>query len=641
MGIIEGADDAVLVVNYPGGQIMAANRAALGIYQYTQPELTAMEVKDLYPVDRRATIHKWMRMAFCFGIRFRTENVSKAGQVLKLDVHCHRIRHQKHHYLLFVARLIPWRQQPDNMEIREVAEPYSSHPALHWQEETTDDFSLFSLAFNHAPVGKALVHSSGKILKANPAFCALLEFSEQELLTLHLGDLTLPTDLPEADELFQELLSGRSVSYQQELRFVQKSGNAIWGQMHAASVVSNDQSVHFIIVQLHDVTERRHNEEALQHYASLIEHSDDAIYATEIDGQIRMWNPAAERMFGYTQEEIIGQSVRILLAEELPDHQPLPHREQVWAGKPVSFETARRRKDGKLLHVAVTLSPICDGKGRLVGVSSIVRDVTAEKRLQAEIAQLDRLHSVGELAASISHEVRNPMTTVRGYLQILSNKSELSAYAKQVSLMIEELDRMNEIITEFLSLTRNTASHFEWNSLNSVVLALLPLIEADALLQGKEIRTELMPDLPPLFLDEKAVRQMLLNLVRNGLEAMAPGKRLTITTYRDQGKVFLAVADQGPGISEHHLTKIGTPFFTTKERGTGLGLPVCYSIASRHRATVDVQTGPQGTTFLIGFPEDDIGDQACRPVKEGKIRTGKEQIVENSTGHQESPKLCR
>jgi two-component system, sporulation sensor kinase E len=166
--------------------------------------------------------------------------------------------------------------------------------------------------------------------------------------------------------------------------------------------------------------------------------------------------------------------------------------------------------------------------------------------------------------------------------------------------MIEELDRANTIISDFLSLAKNKIVELKSHNLNDVVSVLLPMLQSEAYRTGNDLEID-MGDVPDIGLDEKEIRQLLLNLARNGFDAMAPGGRLTIRTCVDKDKVMLAVSDTGGGIPKSVLAKLGTPFLTTKENGTGLGLPVCYRIAERHRAKIDVQTSPAGTTFHVYF----------------------------------------
>lgn len=233
-------------------------------------------------------------------------------------------------------------------------------------------------------------------------------------------------------------------------------------------------------------------------------------------------------------------------------------------------------------------------------VLSLKEEIARREQMEKEMARLDRLNLVGEMAAGIGHEIRNPMTTVRGFLQLMGEKDKYAQDKEFLQLMIEELDRANSIITEFLSLAKNKAVDLKEQNLNTIIESLFPLIQADALVSDKNIE-KAAGKIPALFLDEKEIRQLILNLVRNGLEAMSSGGQLTISTYAEGEEVVLAVQDEGEGIAQETLEKLGTPFFTTKDQGTGLGLAVCYSIAARHNAAIRVETAATGTTFFVRF----------------------------------------
>ncbi len=230
----------------------------------------------------------------------------------------------------------------------------------------------------------------------------------------------------------------------------------------------------------------------------------------------------------------------------------------------------------------------------------VIQDITDKKYIEKEMERLERLNLIGEMAAGIGHEIRNPMTTVRGFLQIFSAREENSANRETFQLMIDELDRANQIITEFLSLSRDRIVDFKVVNINTIINVLYPLIYAHANTEDKRVDIKL-GDISDSYVDEKELRQLILNLTRNGLEAMSAGGRLTISTYMKYGKIVLMVEDQGCGIPIEIREKIGTPFFTTKENGTGLGMAICYSIAARHKATIDFQSNPTGTKVFVKF----------------------------------------
>ncbi|MDT8902055.1 ATP-binding protein [Anaeroselena agilis] len=223
------------------------------------------------------------------------------------------------------------------------------------------------------------------------------------------------------------------------------------------------------------------------------------------------------------------------------------------------------------------------------------------QEIALELARLDRLNLIGEMAASIGHEVRNPLTTIKGYLQFFRNKQEYSRYCEHFDLMIGELNRANAIITEFLSLAKNKRAALAPCNLNQVLERIFPLIQAGALADGKELALKLGKS-QPVEADEGEVRQLVLNLAGNALDAVERGGRVTVGTYRDGRQTVLFVSDTGGGIPPEIYAKLGTPFVTSKEKGTGLGIPICFRIAERHGAMIEVDTGATGTTFRVRFP---------------------------------------
>lgn len=218
-----------------------------------------------------------------------------------------------------------------------------------------------------------------------------------------------------------------------------------------------------------------------------------------------------------------------------------------------------------------------------------------------KMTRLDRLNIIGEMAASIAHEVRNPMTTVRGLLQFIGNKPEFARQKPNFDLMIDEIDRANSIITEFLALAKNNVMEFNERNLNDIIHSICPLLQADALRNNCQMVLSL-GEVPNVSVDQHSIRQLILNMVRNGLDAMPKGGTITITTQTDGEKVLLSIKDVGIGIPPEIRDKLGTPFFTTKETGTGLGLAVCYRVVHRHGATLTVESEPgKGTVFTVGF----------------------------------------
>lgn len=346
-----------------------------------------------------------------------------------------------------------------------------------------------------------------------------------------------------------------------------------------------------------EVTARKRMELELQrsqqYFRQIFNSSPSLMALCGPDGEFLDVNENWVRNTGYSLVEIRGRSLQVIRIEAegedgvtvwCPLKSPSTNRK-------IHYTTKYGEKRDGLL--STEMLDIHEERHLLC----VIADITERVQMDKHIARLGQLNLVGEMAAGIAHEIRNPMTTVRGFLQL----SKTGVNREFADIMIQELDRANAIITEFLSLAKNTFSNQKPQKLSAIIEFLFPLMEAEALMLGKRVELQL-GDCPELMLDEKEIRQVILNMVKNGLDAMEPGGKVTLRTYADVNAGILEITDQGPGIPDNIMEKIGTPFFTTKDSGTGLGLAVCYSIANRHRATIDVRTGKQGTTFTIRFP---------------------------------------
>lgn len=317
----------------------------------------------------------------------------------------------------------------------------------------------------------------------------------------------------------------------------------------------------------------------------------DAFYALDNKWCFTLINPSAARINTRLKPELIGQNFWQVFPELARSELYQKFHQACTTKVPIDVIMQALQSDRWL---EVNIYP--HDAGILVSYKDITERVMYEKKL----ARLERLNIIGEMAAGIGHEVRNPMTTVRGYLQMFQRKSDFEEYRTQLDTMIGELDRANGIITDFLSLAKDRRVDLVPGNLKDIVNMLFPILQADAFLLGHEIQLDL-GDIPIIYYDDKDMRQLILNLVRNGLEAMESSGIVTIKTYLDNEKIILAVQDTGSGIPQEIQDKIGTPFITTKDFGTGLGLSICYRISERHGAKIEFETSSAGTTFFIQF----------------------------------------
>lgn len=258
--------------------------------------------------------------------------------------------------------------------------------------------------------------------------------------------------------------------------------------------------------------------------------------------------------------------------------------------------------DGENCFMYSALPIFSQDNEQIVAVSLFIQDITELHVLRHEIDHMDRLSLVGQMAASITHEIRNPMAVIRGFVQLLEEKSSTKGH-EYYRIIIEELDRANAIISDFLALAQQREVKKELQQINKVIDDLYPLLLADANLRGQTMEFTLADQLPAISINEREIKQLMLNLSRNAMEAMDQDGHLHISTKICNEGILLSVSDQGPGLSDDMKIKIFEPFVSTKSTGTGLGLPLCADIAKRHNTHIEVLNNiDRGSIFQILFP---------------------------------------
>lgn len=341
--------------------------------------------------------------------------------------------------------------------------------------------------------------------------------------------------------------------------------------------------------------------EAEDNYRTLVANPKSAIIATDENNRIFFWNIGAERLFGLKKPAVLDK----VLTEVVEFSGQTVWRngldeDGTGCGE---FASTIKTASGFYVPVTVALSARRSATGWLS--TYVITNVSQQQRYEDEIARLSGLGLVGQLASAMGHEVRNPLTTVRGFLQLLCRKD--GPNQEYYAMMIDEIDRAEAIISQYLSLAKNKAPLLERESLGKVINGMRNLLAVLALEHGNQLRVVIdKKPLPAILLDTQEIKQLVVNLVRNAIEASPPGGVVTIDVSGEDRAVVLTVSDNGTGIPAEMVAKLGTPFLTTKPEGNGLGLPVCYRIADRHKASVKVESKPnQGTVFSIFFPAID------------------------------------
>ena len=445
---------------------------------------------------------------------------------------------------------------------------------------------------------------SGYYVEVNDAWVEDCGYERSEAIGKTGLDLRIWLSPTDRMLFLKEILKNGSV-HNYELEYRTKSGELNYYLVSAEIIDMNDQP-HLLCVHK-NVTKRKKTELALRQSEekfSKVFHGSPVMLALIDEENSKILDVSDEwlNVTGYDKEQIVGQTIRdlnlyadpLLMEEYMHRYKETDKLENV--------EIDIITKSGDIRQTLVNIQKVFV-EGVAYHLTASI-DITEQKRIEQEMARLDRLNLIGEMAASIGHEIRNPMTAVRGFLQMLSEQDYYKKDKIYFDLMMEELDRANGIISEYLNMARDKTIYLQPKYLDQVVKTIYPMLEADANYKGMNIKLDLgKPPMP--LIDEKEIRQMILNLARNGMEAMEPGGTLTIGTMIEKDEIVLFVKDEGTGVDPKIQDKIGTPFLTTKLKGTGLGLAVCYSIAARHQAKLEYETNSNGTTFKLRFPQPD------------------------------------
>lgn len=344
---------------------------------------------------------------------------------------------------------------------------------------------------------------------------------------------------------------------------------------------------------------------------SIVEKAGDAISVVDLEGRVIYWNEGAERIYGYKKEEVLGQKVSQLI---YPKDQKLREEEEklmkelmgrVLKGEVVpNVEVRRQTKEGREVITSMTLSPLRDAEGKITGVTRICKDITQMKKAEERLLLTERLTSLGELTAGVAHELRNPLAGIKINTQILLRSKGLSEMERRLLESTEEgIERIQKIVEDMLHFAKPKAAEFREAQINSVVEDSLNIFQTK--LKKAHISLEFLrgENLPKVWIDIHQIRQALINLMLNAIQAMEKGGKLTLRTFMEGEKVGVEVRDTGEGISPSHLKRIFDPFFTTKSEGTGLGLSITLKIIEAHGGTIDVQSEEgKGSIFTIYLP---------------------------------------
>jgi two-component system, sporulation sensor kinase A len=371
-------------------------------------------------------------------------------------------------------------------------------------------------------------------------------------------------------------------------------------------VFNEDGSRKNLLVFGREVTEKIEStmrlEESEARYRLLAENSMDMITTHNPDGTFTYVSPASITLLGRKPEEMVGTTGYGMLHPDDEEATRRGHEKLLHGPATATVQFRLKHEDGHYVWLETSCKSIVDENGEVVEIIGVTRDISERKKSEELLRQSDKLSIVGQLAASIAHEIRNPLTSLKGFVQLFQ-ENERSGVSDYYTIMHNELNRIDQIMGQLLLLAKPQAKTYKKTSLKELMRFVITLLKPEARIQNVDIETEINDDLPDIIAEENELKQVLINVIKNAMDSMAEGGRILIKGITEDKKILLAVQDQGCGIPADRLKKIGEPFYTTKEKGTGLGLMVSLKIMKEHRGDIQFHsTEGQGTTVVLTLP---------------------------------------
>jgi len=490
----------------------------------------------------------------------------------------------------------------------------------------------FRLVWEQSADGMRLINEQGVVVRVNEAFCRMVGKRREEIEGKPFTVIYTEAQQEHILRRYQARFSSRTIGSLFERGFTLWNGKKVWLEA-ANSYFEVAGQAPLLLSILRDVTERRKAQESLQKLLNAVEQIDEVIFMTDSEGIITYVNPAFERVYGFTKEEALGKTPRILESGTTTTEQYEISWQDLLSGKRIQAELVNKSKDGRLISVDTSMNPISDGQGDITGFIAVQNDITERKRmeeerktLQQQFFQAQKMESIGTLAGGIAHDFNNILGIILGHSSFIEpGDIDPTTLSTRMAAITKAVQRGANLVRQILTFARKTDAALEPVNVNTTIEELAKMLR-ETFPKTTEIALHLDKTVPLITMDHTQLHQALLNLCVNARDAMndpswtAPkGSTLSIKTEMIAGDtlrtqfadaegshyVCIGVSDTGMGMDEATKQRIFEPFFTTKElgRGTGLGLAVVYGVVKSHQGFVDVESQPgRGTTFRLYLP---------------------------------------
>ena len=347
----------------------------------------------------------------------------------------------------------------------------------------------------------------------------------------------------------------------------------------------------------------------LETYTFIADQLSYPVYLCDKNGNFMLLNPAWEQMTGFSMEESLGKNFLDYIYPE--DKEQVIHNYYSHLQKKLDTyreEVRLLTKEGKPIWIDKNSKIHYDLKGNVSSITGTLLEVTDRKQIEERLLKMndylsiqsEKLSAVAQLSASIAHEVRNPLTAISGFLQLM--KENKKAKDEYIDIIFSELERIELVLSELLVLAKPKSQNSGPFNISKTIHYVVTLLSSEASMRNTEIKMSGFDGMEWINGDENQIKQVFINIIKNAIEAMPQGGTVEVIKSKTETHLAISVVDTGPGIPEDIINKIGQPFFTTKETGTGLGLSICYKILESHNGKLEIDSSEEGTTFTVILP---------------------------------------
>lgn len=457
--------------------------------------------------------------------------------------------------------------------------------------ELNNPDNFIDLFLNCTADGIALVDMDDRFIRVNHMYTKIFGFTDEDVVGKTFADLGIPDDIVElihlvkAGSTFTDMITRRN----------HKNGTELDIAVSYSPLRNTKGDIIAVIAIFRDITENMELERELKKtremYKLITENTMDMILVLSKDFTIIYASPSYEKVIGIHPDKIVGRKlIEYLLPEEFKQVNIMLYK-LLKTGEPQLFQKKSIAVNKDIVFVEYNVSPIYNEQGKIDSFVLVGRNITDRMKNDNALRNLDRLSIIGQLAAGVAHEIRNPLTSLKGFSKLLQSSKYIDKKEDYLSIIMDELDRIDTIVNEFMSLAKPQAILFERENLSVIIDSTVNLLHPQAMLHNVQITIHYQEDDIFLLCNANQLKQVFVNFLKNAIESMPHGGNVHVDVRKVENKrAMITFSDEGVGIGKELMQYLGTPFYTTKDKGIGLGLTVSNKIIQEHNGTMEIES---------------------------------------------------